>query len=564
MKNMKKTTYIWAITLVIAGLMITSAAVGVTTIDNAEKNREIIPKTSFFVAAGESQLKQKIDPVQIPTNDEGFLGTDFPVFSLDADSQNPGIATDGFGSVLVISETVVEDTTSVWGRWSTDSGENWADESEIVGWQFTDAFERPKLDYLGREKTAWGTLTPGPWATGDVNYVDFPDMTDPSVPSPTSPDGWTAWHVDWGPDGYDNMDSIDVACYGDEENIPSPEFFGVVAITGDADATYVEDDTMMFSFFVPGGQVSIVYFYNMQEDVMKMSSDVDQDTGKFYMVMEYENHATNDPGTVVNHNTITSNEDWWQSGWGGRYIEGFFNPDTVASNGHSYIVGEVDNGGQKDIVCYHSANNGASYTETVVSEDVADEVFPSVSITEGDEGDDIVCSYMREGDLYVSVSEDGGETWEEADDPINDESGTVVEQYSGASLGGPFAAWTDDRNSPTEIYFDTAVEPKKKPILDIISISGGIGVTATIKNIGEAPATGVESSLTVTGGILGLINKNESDTVTSLAIDAEASISSGIIFGLGAVEIVATVSCAEGSSDEETVDGTQIIIFTKV
>jgi hypothetical protein len=69
-----------------------------------------------------------------------------------------------------------------------------------------------------------------------------------------------------------------------------------------------------------------------------------------------------------------------------------------------------------------------------------------------------------------------------------------------------------------------------------IEITGGLGVGATITNDGAGDAIDVPYELTVTGGILGMINKTITGT---LDIDAGAteSISSGLLFGLGGIEI---------------------------
>ncbi|GAH60117.1 unnamed protein product, partial [marine sediment metagenome] len=177
------------------------------------------------------------------------------------------------------------------------------------------------------------------------------------------------------------------------------------------------------------------------------------------------------------------------------------------------------------------------------------------------------CSYIRDGDIYVSISADGGQTWTETVDPINDEPGTVVDQYCSAGMDGHYIAWTDARNNPTEIYFDTTTTvspPPPLPILEITEIKGGLGVSATTKNIGDIAATDVAWSITVTGGLLGRINKTVEDTIASLAVGEESVLETGIFFGLGKIAIEVTVTCDEGASDEETVNGMHIIIFTSI
>jgi len=91
-----------------------------------------------------------------------------------------------------------------------------------------------------------------------------------------------------------------------------------------------------------------------------------------------------------------------------------------------------------------------------------------------------------------------------------------------------------------------------------IEITGGLGVGATITNDGAGDAIGVPYELTVTGGILGLINKTITDTID---IDAGATetISSGLLLGLGEIEITVKVGVKE-----KTAQGTQFLIFSIV
>jgi hypothetical protein len=73
--------------------------------------------------------------------------------------------------------------------------------------------------------------------------------------------------------------------------------------------------------------------------------------------------------------------------------------------------------------------------------------------------------------------------------------------------------------------------------LSIADPTGPIGVSSSITNNGENPATNVVYEFTVTGGILGMINKNITGTVAELAIGAEEPLSSGLIIGLGSIDI---------------------------
>ncbi len=561
----------WEVVVVIAVAMVFITPVAAfANIDETEnENQSVVgvPITQTCITSVEA-TKEKILPTQFTTTPEQPLGVDFPVFSLDNDCQNPGIVTDGLGNVLVLTEEVVgPSATSLWGRWSVDSGENWVDESQIVGWQFQDAVERPKIDYK-EDMNAWGTLTPGPDVNADVFYIDFPDITDPSVPSPASPDGWTVWHIDWGPYGFLWFDSLDVACYPyTSGKSPSANFFGLVAITGDSLLSgHAEDDTMMFSYIMADGGIRIIYFSSMDIDVEKISCDIDHSLGQYYWVTEYvsETDPTAKGSYFVKSPVFDGTDDWWResSGFPGFLFAGVYNPNMVAADGSVYIVGEtMENDIVDDIVCLYSSDAGASFASSNVTDAVSSECFPTVAIVE----DNVTCSYIRDGDLYVSLSADGGQTWTEIVNPINDEPGTVACQYSSANMDGPYVAWTDERNDPTEIYFDTIIEPSKYPILEITEVKGGLGVSTTIKNTGEAAATNVAWSISVTGGFFGRINKTVGDTIASLDVGAESDpLKTGIFFGLGKIVAEVTATCDEGSSDSETKTGMQIIIFTKI
>jgi len=566
MKEIHKKSIFRAIVAMSVALVFLTPVTAFANIDETGiENQSVVgvPITRTCISSVEA-TKERILPTQFTTTSEQILGVDFPLFSTENDCQNPGIVTDGLGNVLVLTEDLVSPSaTSVWGRWSTDCGENWVDESQITGWQFPDNVERPKIDYK-EGMTSWGTLTPGSDLNAVAFYIDFPDITDPAVPSPTSPQGWTAWSVDWG-EAYDFswFDSADVASYPyTPGKSPSANFFGLVAITGDNPPGAAEDDTFMFSFMIASGQVTIVYFSGMDEDVEKISCDIDQSLAQYYWVCEYvsETDPMDDGSMFTKAPVFDGTDEWWKgaSGFPGFLFAGVYNPSMVAADGSVYIVGE---NAENDIVCMYSSNAGVSFDSSDVTDTVSSESYPTVAIVE----DEIVCSYIRNGDLYVSISDDGGQTWTETVDPINDETGTVVDQYCSVAMDGPYVAWTDARNDPTEIYFDTTIEPPKYPILEITEVKGGLGVKATVKNTGEAAATNVTWSVSVTGGFLGRIDKTVGCTIPSLAVDEESDpLKTGIFFGLGKIVAEVTVTCDEGSSDSETKTGMQIIIFTKI
>lgn len=113
----------------------------------------------------------------------------------------------------------------------------------------------------------------------------------------------------------------------------------------------------------------------------------------------------------------------------------------------------------------------------------------------------------------------------------------------GASTEGPIWSFTTIGENIPEIE---------------IEISGGLGVNAVIENIGDIDITDLEWSITITGGLFDLINEEVNGIISHLAIGEEKTISSGNFFGLGSIDVTVIAGA------EETIDGRQFIIFTKI
>jgi len=103
-------------------------------------------------------------------------------------------------------------------------------------------------------------------------------------------------------------------------------------------------------------------------------------------------------------------------------------------------------------------------------------------------------------------------------------------------------------------------EPSPEPVLEIGEISGGFGVSAVIKNTGDGEATDVNWSITLEGGLI-ILGKETTGTTASIPAEDEASIKSGLIFGIGKPTITVTAECAEGPSAEGNATGLVILFF---
>jgi len=82
--------------------------------------------------------------------------------------------------------------------------------------------------------------------------------------------------------------------------------------------------------------------------------------------------------------------------------------------------------------------------------------------------------------------------------------------------------------------------------------------SATITNNGLGDVVQAPYELTVTGGLLGLINKTIDGTM-DLEAGATENLFSGLLFGFGGIEVTITIG-----AKEEIIEGIQLLIFTLV
>ena len=546
MKNMKK-HILWAITLVIAGLLITSA-VSITATENiTEKNiiRAVKLEEQYYEICPyqlQAVSSHKIDYVpteMIPRT--ATSGTDVPILVAadEIDIENPCLLDNGGNTVIAIAEAhedILSSTPFV--RYSNDGGNTWIPEDTFLTWEIEDYVEEmPSIDFAG-DNGGFGTMIPiDPVQLLTVNIDDVTDHE--------AGDGWGI--IVW--DSVEELDSCD-ACGVNSEFSPNLEWAkGIQERTGDrADEV---TNILWISWQVDEGSLRNLWTGN-SDDVVEWENtdcDVDLTTGLFFETYEYLDHESYPDGVTLLFCQLDGTDDWWEGDWYwiGGTIEGATNPDVKSDGGNCYLVFELDGG----IVCWYSNDNAQSFNEVVIADNGQ---FPAITAY----GETAVCSYTRDGDLYTSISEDGGDSWEETTQ-INDVSGSVVEQPNCQHVSGRYVAWTDDRNAPQiGVYFDIS-EIGTLPILEIGEIKGGLfKVSAIIKNTGDADATGVQWSIELTGGII-LLGKSTTGTV-DIPAGGEVTVQSGLIIGFGSTTITVKATIPE-SSDTKSKSAFVLFIY---
>lgn len=239
--------------------------------------------------------------------------------------------------------------------------------------------------------------------------------------------------------------------------------------------------------------------------------------------------------------------------WKAQYVSigysNLTNPKLAASGDYAYVVAENDNAGNKDIVCYVPGPGGTMWFKHVVVDSPDDEEYPSITAF----GNMALCTYVKNNNLYICRSTDGGVTWG-TPVQVNDVAGAISAEYLCNDIEGPFITWTDQRNVNEDIY----ITQTDFPWTLISDLSGGIGFTADITNIGTETTPAMNYELKIIGGVLGLINKTKKGNLT---IDPKSTglIKSGLLLGLGDIDIQLSTTHSVLFTK-----GRQLLIFTLI
>ena len=112
----------------------------------------------------------------------------------------------------------------------------------------------------------------------------------------------------------------------------------------------------------------------------------------------------------------------------------------------------------------------------------------------------------------------------------------------------------------TDMAFKLYGPETAAPELAIESIAGGFGVSAAIKNIGDADATNVTYTITLDGGLI-ILGKETTNSIPTIAAGASEAIKAGFILGIGKTTITISASCDEGATASATATGTVLLFF---
>jgi len=522
----KKAIYIGAI--IFAGLMVTSVAVA--SLQPLEKEHKLVIKNLGRCIAGREMSKAKMLNPIIRSSTTGILdGT--PLYL----GYTPTVATDTSNVCLGF-----QDDQTVWFTGSVDAGATWPENA--VGYQIEELPESPDVDACGDGRFL-GTMVPNPMDTNGAALYKWmiTDLTDFSA------DGYSLVYWDWSSLDITNFVDVAVGAYTAADSSENTWAFGAHTMQGDN--VGVGPQPFLSYQFNEEGYAWIYWFNDDPANPTiaggeSTSADIDPMTLHMYGVWNFFNEETGQNDILI-YIFDFSRWDEYQGypihpdigGYALTTTGSDDNIDVSAQNNNVIIVSERD--GQ--IVSYSSM---FGFSDEPV-ETIIDTSGSSPRIAHYDDNS-ATCVYVKDGALYSSFTIDGGRTWST---PVR-QSGS--ENVVVCDVGGIGMAYEADGT----IYY--AAGGGSYPIIQIDSVKGGFGVEVEVSNTGTGDAQDVSYSITATGGILGLINKETSGTI-DIPAGATQKIKLPVIIGLGKVTIEVTVGSAS-----KTLSGTQILFYTLI
>jgi len=474
------------------------------------------------------------------------LGVDLRVTSYENLEIQPAIAADGTGYLFVGMTADFGDGYNSYFTGSTDGGATWVENA--ISWQ-VDTPEYPDVDYWGEGVRFFGTMVPNPSASdGSELYIM-------EVGDPTDFESYSMVYWSWNDvgDGYYDFIAANIGCDNGVEDYA----YGGASIIGDHGSGLV--NTPFFSYQATEDGTAWIYTFSSVDSTFTLENcestafDADPATHYAYPVWNYLDGQTGLYNVYISIFDFSTWEDFQGYPIHPGVADVYINDSAVsveyldvsAYNDNIIIIAQTSAFGSpnKDITCYYSYD-GLTTIQTVpvaVSQD--SELYPKVIHTGSNQA---IAIFVKNNNLYSTATEDGGATWTEPE-MVNDVDSTVETTYStyaAADICLSGALWADTRNGNSDLYYDEIAAPG--PLLNVGTIAGGFGVTATVTNTGASAAENAEWSITFDGPVF--IGSEKTGTV-NIPAGGEAEIKSGFIFGVGRATITVQVEGATKSAE---------------
>lgn len=323
----------------------------------------------------------------------------------------------------------------VWWQSSTDNGATWSTACRFVLDGQLNGGSHPSVDYRGSSTEFFGTHVspPGFLNGGGVVLFKFGDPTDPGT--------WEGFWSDFSDNGWHSMSMSEIAC----DNSQQPWNWGLISIIMSRSYPSVADAPHIYSQFDAVGYTQLSSYPNYP-GCLSTAADIDPVTSRTYAIYDRYDTDSSQWQLFIRKDHF---EDWYlpteaASLFYGDHLHHLKYPAIAAWGDTVVIVAQAYNEGNpsdKDIVCWGSFTGELDDIGflSVVAGSVDPETWPELSHIEGN---DFVCTFVKNGELYAAMTLDGGVGWG-APYKISGTGETVVDEYRTADIsdGGLSAMW---------------------------------------------------------------------------------------------------------------------------
>ena len=554
----KKITLIF--TIVILLILSSFVSLGTSTEvvdDTSQKTNEMLRvktiKSTFSAVNTDGSVTQPSSGPS-PSSSGNIIVTD------DSGNESyPSMVVSGFNTLIAYEY----ENKGIYLRNTNQYGENW---SAPVKLSTTRPVYSPSLCIRPNKKQAYGVFTSSDENFGITGVFEISDITDPL--GEIIPKAW-----EWSDHGFYNFSNPDIV-YHDKTEVPW--------ITCSIGSTTFEDgpcnESLMFTYLDEDNSNSAWISWDPAfEYCSNVSLTTSDDSKKIYGVCEIKNGTNQD---------LLFFSGIYKSGVGDPEIEltiynktfagleSLTHPQIFVYNNKIYIVAVSDIDG---IVLFTSPTGFINFNKEIIDIIPMSSKYPLIYVDDTR----IFCTYVYNGNIFLTNSSDGGVAWET---PllINSQDNSVVEDYCFADFPNKnLIVWTDNREEDHDLYLCKLGQPEMNLLVVPESVeieSEGYTFIATknrikftIMNLGEAPVEKVKVGITYFSK--GLLRETEHQgTIAYLEGGAEETLNRPLfrftareffsaLYNFAGIEYINVTVDPEGKYDEvDTSDNTVTIL----